>query len=135
MVLWEEISEALSQIEIKLNAIDLSDDEKNLNTKKRDFLIEIYKTIEHIASSTDKSKLKFVAWVNKGKNQVEMSEKLGMTKDGLRATISYFNRRLTVFVGHNTIKLILECEILDELEAHREDFWKRVNSIKKDFFR
>lgn len=87
--------------------------------------------IQHIGKSTEKSSLKYEAWVSKGKNREETAEKLGMTTDGLRATIWYFNSRLENIVGEDTLTKIVNCESQQELGEIKKWLWSRVSSLNK----
>lgn len=135
MLLWEKIQAGINEIEQRLQSRDLTDEVRCLENKKKLFLTEIFLLIEHIGKSTEKSSLKFEAWINRDKKRKESAEMLGMTTDGLRATISYFNSRLENIVGEDTVTRIVNCRSQQELGDINNWFWYRVSSLHKGYFR
>jgi hypothetical protein len=135
LLLWEKIQTGINEIEQRLRSQDVTDEVIRLENKKRLFLTELFLLIEHIGKSTEKSTLKFEAWINRGKNRKETAERLGMTTDGLRATIWYFNSRIENIVGEDTVDRIVNCKSQQELGEIKKWFWTRVSSLNKGYFR
>lgn len=125
----------MKEIEQELISQGLTDEVKYLENKKKLFLFEMFLAIQHIGNSSEKSSLKFETWVNRGRNQKETAERLGMTTDGLRATIWYFNSRIENIVGRETIDNIVKCKSEQELDEIKKWFWLRVGSLNKGYFR
>ncbi|MEC1717224.1 hypothetical protein ABEV09_07235 [Schinkia azotoformans] len=135
LLLWEKVQAAINEIEQRLRSQDVTDEARCLENKKQLFLAELFLLIQHIGKSTEKSSLKFEAWINRGKNREETAEKLGMTTDSLRATIWYFNNRLENIVGEDTVTKIVNCKSQQELGEIKKWFWTRVSSLSKGYFR
>lgn len=135
MLLWEKIQAGINEIEQTLRSQDVTDVVIRLEFTKKLFLTELFLLIEHIGKSTEKSTLKYEAWITKGKNHKETAERLGMTTDGLRATISYFNSRLENIVGEDTVSRIVNCRSQQELSDIENGLCSRVSSLNKGYFR
>jgi hypothetical protein len=135
LLLWEKVQAGINEIEQRLQSQDVTDEARCLENKKKLFLAELFLLIQHIGKSTEKSSLKFEAWINRGKNREETAEKLGMTTDGLRANIWYFNSRLENIVGEDTVYRIVNCRSQRELGDIKNWFWYRVSSLHKGYFR
>lgn len=135
VLLWEEILASLNVIGTRLQQLELTDEGRYLENRKRQFLVELFMLIQHIGKSTEKSSMKYEAWLNKGNNRKESSEKLGMTVDGLRATIWYFNSRLENIVGADTVTIIVNCKTQHELSEIENRLRSRFSSLNKGYFR
>lgn len=135
MLLWEKIYAGMNEIEQELLSQGLTDEARGLLNKKMVSLSDVFLFIQHIGQSTEKSTLKFEVWKNRGKNQMEAAEKLGMSIDGLRATIWYFNSRIENIVGEDTVGRIVNCKSEFELKEIESELKERVNSLIKGYFR
>ncbi|MFG6497279.1 hypothetical protein P8610_18090 [Fictibacillus sp. UD] len=123
------------EVEQELQLLDKPNEVRSLQNEKKLFLLKIVLLIEYIGKSTEKSSLKYEAWINRGKNRRETAERLGITNDGLRAIILYFNTRMENFIGKDTVKRIVKCESQQELDELKEWFWTHISTLYKGYFR
>lgn len=136
MLLWEKIQSSLSVIEDRLHSQNLSDESKKLEYRKCLALAELLSVIDLIGNLTEKSKIKYELWLNrgyKGKKRKDTADDLGMTSDAIRASILYFENRLEFFVGEDIVEDIVGCKTNEELEKVVGQFRSRVGSIKTYF--
>lgn len=125
----------MNEIEQELISKDLDDEGHNLLKNKLLVLINLFLIIQHIGQSTPRAKLKYAAWINRGRNRVEMAELLETSIDGLRATIWYFNNRIENIIGKETVNNILRCKSMYKLKEIETELEKRINSVSKGYFR
>lgn len=134
-LVWEQVYRGIITASRNSKSAHLSDSARQLELQKVLFFKEILITIEVIGNLTEKSSVKYQAWINRGKGQKERSEKLGTSMDGLRTMVWYFNKRIESIVGKGIAEEVVNCNNPKDFKELQEQFWNRVKKVKKDFFR
>lgn len=134
-LLWEKIYRGIIIASRNSQSEKLSNSTRELEQQKVLFLSEVLMTIEVIGNLTEKSSVKYQAWVNRGKGHKERSERLGVSTDRLRSMIWYFNKRIESIVGENLVVNVVDCNTSSEFKEIQDQFWNRVKKVRKDFFR
>lgn len=134
-LLWEKIYRGIITASKNSKSERLSDAARQLEHQKVLFFNEVIMTIEVIGNSTEKSSVKYQVWINRGKGQKLQSEKLGISNEGLRTMIWYFNKRIESIVGKGLVEDVVNCKNPSDFQEIQDQFWSRVKTVKKDFFR
>lgn len=134
-LLWEEIYRGIITSSKNSKSEHLSDSQRQLEHQKVLFFNEILMTIEVIGNLSEKSSVKYQAWIYRGKGQKERSEKLGISMDGLRTMVWYFDKRIKSIVGKDLVEEVVNCKSSNDFMEIKAKYWNRVEKVKKDFFR
>lgn len=134
-MLWWQITEAVSTIQKRLKSKELNDADKGLELQKLNTIHAIIVSLGELSSLRKESKEKFEMWVNKssGKNSSKQAVKYNTTTDSLRAKIIYFDNKLRVVVGDQTIASIVSASSADELIAIMDQFIQNAKERKGVF--
>ncbi|MOA15272.1 hypothetical protein D3C78_1354230 [compost metagenome] len=134
-MLWWQITEAVSTIQKRLKSKELNDADKMLEYMKLDTINHIVLLLGELSNLSEKSKLRYEMWINKstGRNSSKQAAKYGITTDSLRSKIIYFDNKLRVLVGDQTIASIVSTSSADELIAIMDQFIQNAKE-RKDVF-
>ncbi|GIO72072.1 hypothetical protein J27TS7_15860 [Paenibacillus dendritiformis] len=134
-MLWWQITEAVSTIEKNLKSKEFNDADRELEFQKYKTIQTIILSLGELSNLSEKSKLRYEMWINKstGRNSSKQAAKYGITTDSLRSKIIYFDNKLRVLVGDQTIASIVSATSVEQLVAIMNQFIQNAKERKGVF--